>query len=286
MRLLEERIGEDIDYQSISGAIGLSLHRFHHLFAEEAGETPGSYVRRVRLDAAAMRLRWTRETAGLIAQSLGYESQSAFNSAFERRFGVSPGRFRKEHARRPSVPVDEIDHRRITIRESKGFYGIAKRYVGQGSEVRRHWADFLASLPPGLRSDGRQLYLGLIHHAPQTAPPDQSRYDCCLTLSEDAEGLDWLPSGGGFHKLVTRAGFYACVEQDDDASSSPAPIDLFLGSWLANSGYILTDDPKMELYAMPPSRSPEARRRSTLLLAVTLRLTAKYLMQSSRPWSK
>jgi len=283
MRLLAERIGDDIDYQSISCAIGLSLHRFHHLFAEETGETPGSYVRRIRLDAAAMRLRWTRETAGLIARSLGYESQSAFNSAFERRFGAAPGRFRKEHVRWPNGPVDGIDHRRVTIRESSGFHGIAKRYVGQGPEIRLHWADFLASLPPGLKSDGGKLYLGLIHHEPRFTPPDRQCYDCCLILSEKAEGMDWLPNDKGFHKLVTRAGLYACVEQDGSASTSLAANGPVPGGWPVTSGYVLTDDPRMELYTMPPSLLPEGELRFTLLLAVTLRLTAKYLMRSNDP---
>jgi methylphosphotriester-DNA--protein-cysteine methyltransferase len=67
LRLLEQHVREPIDYSVIASAIDLSVHRFHHLFAEEMGETRGEDLRRIRLEAAATRLRWTHDSVGQVA---------------------------------------------------------------------------------------------------------------------------------------------------------------------------------------------------------------------------
>jgi len=266
IRLLEEGLGEDIDYQAVATAVGLSLHRFHHLFVETFGETPGGYVRRIRLDAAAMRLRWTTETAGHIAHSMGYGSQSAFNTAFEKKFGVSPGRFRKYLERRPSVPIEEIKHRKITLREAPEFHCVAKRYFGPDRQVHSHWVDFIASLPQGFATDARKLYLGLTYDDPRFTPEHLLRYDCCVTISESADSLRLFSEGQGFHRLITRPGLHACVGHMGSYLSSRRTYGLLLDHWLVNSRYTLTDDPMIELYTVPPSQIADDELQFTLLL--------------------
>ena len=48
------------------------------------------------MDLAAKRLRDTDDTVGVIARSLGYTSEYAFNRAFTRARGIPPGRYRTE----------------------------------------------------------------------------------------------------------------------------------------------------------------------------------------------
>ena len=63
-------------------------------FREVAGETPGGYLTRWRMDLAAVRLRDTDETLEAIARSVGYTSVYAFSRAFRRARLEAPGRFR------------------------------------------------------------------------------------------------------------------------------------------------------------------------------------------------
>jgi AraC-like DNA-binding protein len=63
-------------------------------FAAVAGETPGSYLTRWRMDLAAVRLRDTDETLEVIAHSVGYTSVYAFSRAFQRSRSEAPGRYR------------------------------------------------------------------------------------------------------------------------------------------------------------------------------------------------
>jgi AraC-like DNA-binding protein len=63
-------------------------------FTELVGAPPMHYLARWRMIVAAGMLR--RDTANLarIAEGVGYESEAAFNRAFKREYGVSPGAWR------------------------------------------------------------------------------------------------------------------------------------------------------------------------------------------------
>jgi AraC-like DNA-binding protein len=73
-------------------------------FIELLGEAPLVYVARWRLQIAARQLEATAKTALQIALDVGYGSESAFNRAFKREFGIPPARYRRRHRRRAAAP--------------------------------------------------------------------------------------------------------------------------------------------------------------------------------------
>lgn len=81
------------------GAIAaeLGVHPVHlaRRFRNHYGQTPGEYLRQCRLERARWLLR--RSSVGLaeIAMVAGFSDQSHFTHAFRRRFGASPGAFRR-----------------------------------------------------------------------------------------------------------------------------------------------------------------------------------------------
>jgi AraC-like DNA-binding protein len=58
------------------------------------GQAPIEYVTSWRMQLAAERLRDGRESIAVIAADVGYESEAAFNRAFKRVTGVTPGAWR------------------------------------------------------------------------------------------------------------------------------------------------------------------------------------------------
>jgi AraC-like DNA-binding protein len=60
------------------------------------GKPPIEYVISWRIQLAAERLRGSRDGIAMIAADVGYESEAAFNRAFKRVTGVTPGRWRDE----------------------------------------------------------------------------------------------------------------------------------------------------------------------------------------------
>lgn len=250
IRLLEAEISTKVDYPKLSAAVGLSRYHLHRLFIQQTGDTPGAYLRRIRIDLAAMRLCWTRETAGEIAHGLGYASQGSFNRAFIARFGIPPGRFRAEFTSFPAKQDPGSLPRRITVRESPGLQCLARRYVGPLSEVPEKWADFLARLPDSVDMRGKALFIGRTFDDPRFTAPEQIRYDCCVTIA--AAGLPDVIDG--LVKVETRPGLYAAIEHrgpyHPDISAS---YSLILDKWAANSvRYVMADDPALEVYDTPP----------------------------------
>lgn len=68
-------------------------------FSELVGLPPMHYLARWRLQVAAQHLRAGDESLANIAESVGYDSEAAFNRAFKREFGVPPATWRRRRAR-------------------------------------------------------------------------------------------------------------------------------------------------------------------------------------------
>ena len=76
------------------------------------GESLGSYIRRRRLDWAADELASGQRRIIEVALDAGYDSQEAFTRAFERRYGRTPGEYRRvgrPRVLRPQLSVQPHD---------------------------------------------------------------------------------------------------------------------------------------------------------------------------------
>lgn len=66
----------------------------------------GAYITRLRIDTAARLLQDTEAPVARIAGEVGYRSEYAFNRAFTRARGESPGRYRR--AARRQTPAERL----------------------------------------------------------------------------------------------------------------------------------------------------------------------------------
>jgi AraC-like DNA-binding protein len=97
--------------QSLAERVGMSRSVFALRFRETVGATPMEYLTRWRMLLAADRLKNSSEGLSAIAQSLGYESESAFGKAFRRVMGCSPRQYTRSTAH-SAVPLTDAaeDH--------------------------------------------------------------------------------------------------------------------------------------------------------------------------------
>jgi AraC-like DNA-binding protein len=79
---------------NLADEVGMSRSVFAARFGALVGEGPIEYLTRWRMLLAGRRLS-QGESVGTIAHSLGYESESAFRTAFKRVTGRTP----RHHAR-------------------------------------------------------------------------------------------------------------------------------------------------------------------------------------------
>jgi AraC-like DNA-binding protein len=79
--------------QELAERVGMSRSSFAQKFKETVGESPIGYLTRWRMFLAGDRLANSDDPISVISLSLGYESESAFSTAFKRVMGCSPRQY-------------------------------------------------------------------------------------------------------------------------------------------------------------------------------------------------
>ena len=94
LALLHAHPDEPWTVDLLARRLATSRTAFADRFSELVGEPPLRYLTRLRINTAARRLRSSDDKLTAIAADAGYESVSAFNRAFKRQVGMTPGEYR------------------------------------------------------------------------------------------------------------------------------------------------------------------------------------------------
>lgn len=274
---IDRHLSEDIDLTHLAGVANFSPFHFHRLFSAWMGETLGSYLRRRRLEVAALLLAHEpRRTVLEIAVEVGFGSAEAFARAFKLHFGMTPSTSRRLAQRRwtdrrgadsGSAPekvqsralskMDQaadpglLDHGRSKLPETLMKIEIFTlppvrvaymRHIGSyGPEITRFWQeDFLPwRSTRGLES--APCY-GVAHDDPDITPHGKCRYDACVAVPDDFSmsapaSICHLP--GGRYAIATFRG------RPQEAVAAWAS---FLSDWLPSSGMQPDHRPFLECY--------------------------------------
>jgi len=104
LALLHSRVAHPWTIAALAGEVGISRSALVERFGRYLAEPPMSYLTRWRLHLAAESLKKTTRGLAELSADVGYESEAAFNRAFKKAFGQTPGRYRAEHHRSGSAP--------------------------------------------------------------------------------------------------------------------------------------------------------------------------------------
>ena len=88
--------------EELASAVAMSRTSFTERFKALVGKPPLKYLTDWRMALASAALREGKNLSS-IAESIGYGSDAAFNSAFKRATGQSPGRYRAGDSNRANV---------------------------------------------------------------------------------------------------------------------------------------------------------------------------------------
>jgi AraC family L-rhamnose operon transcriptional activator RhaR len=94
-RYMEDNLNRSLSVAEVAAQVGLSPRHLGRLFGEWAGTSPAAYIDRARLDRAAALLKGSAKSVGQIGAIVGYSDGAHFSRAFTRRFGCTPGAYRK-----------------------------------------------------------------------------------------------------------------------------------------------------------------------------------------------
>lgn len=94
---------QKLELQEIANHVGLSPYYLERLFKEETGETPRSYLEKIRIDKAVYLLKNTSLTNLEVSYETGFQSSSNFYKVFRCLQNCSPSEYRKQKDK------DELD---------------------------------------------------------------------------------------------------------------------------------------------------------------------------------
>jgi len=102
---IQTNLEGDLSLETLAERVGFSAYHFHHLFRDAIGEPVKEYVRRLRLEKGAYRLKVSEEAILRLAMDAGFKTHESFTRAFQRQFGITPNEYRNNfikasHARK------------------------------------------------------------------------------------------------------------------------------------------------------------------------------------------
>ncbi len=271
---IDAHLDEPLDLATLAQVAHFSDFHFHRLFSAWMGETLGDYVRRRRVELAAVRLVAQPRVAVLnIALSVGFGSGEAFARAFKLRFGCSPSAWREqerevrqaqrnelrnagqanskpdqallpvlaEHAVSRNMTEEFPMH--VTLVDRPPATIAYFRHLGPyGEPVARFWQDTYAPWAAMIRLGADHARYGISHDDPGITAPAQCRYDACAEVP-----ADFTPTGGAL-KATLAGGTYAVLRFKGTVEQVGGAWDALLRDWLPASGLQLDARPCFEYY--------------------------------------
>jgi AraC family transcriptional regulator len=253
-----QNLDQNLTVEDIADHCRFSKYYFNRLFKSIVNESIYSFIKRIRLENAALKLRSTRRAITEIALEAGY-SPSNFASAFKEYFGVSASEFRTRARESYDVPLKDtyrtiIEHiqtmkkqddffekldAKISIRRVEAMILEYRRFIGNYfCGLPSAWQDFCREMEQKYVFDGHTQFIGISYDDPLITDENRCIYDMCIKV-EKANSVNILKIEGGS---------YACYEFYDRQENLNNAYHEFSALWLPFCKYDLTNQPCLEIY--------------------------------------
>lgn len=267
MLFIQARLDEVPGLEEIAAVAAFSPYHFHRLFTAYTGESLSTFIRRLRLERAANRLRQTFDPITDIALDAGYETPTNFGKAFRQQFGQTPTEFREsKHVldtavfRQSRTQSPETINPKIVTRPAQPVLFV--RQTGPyGAASTAAFASLMRFAYQNRLMHKTSQLLGIVHDSPDITDPDNLRYDACLTLAapiapEGEVGVQTIANGR--YAVFTHRGPYETFNET---------YRLIFSHWLPHSGERLREVPIFEHYHnRDPRRTKPQNLRTDIYL--------------------
>jgi AraC family transcriptional regulator len=257
--------------EELAGIASFSPFHFHRIFRGMVGESVKEHVRRLRLERAAHRLRFTGQPVTEIAFDAGYETHESFTRAFRVMFTESPTEFRNNHRAVAHGPAPSgvhyasdgsvdafraprLDYSPIAVKVEPlpGMRVAFARHVGSYDEVGSAWQRLMTWAGRSGLLGFATLMIGIVHDDPEVTPADKMRYDAAIPVE------DRVKADGDIGIQQLDPGRYAVGTHRGPYNRIGDTYARICGEWLPGSGRELSAAPALEFYRNSPmTAAPE-----------------------------
>ncbi|MBC7877830.1 MAG: AraC family transcriptional regulator [Anaerolineales bacterium] len=202
---IQTHLESELSLDMLAERVGFSAYHYHRIFREIIGEPVKEYVRRLRIERAAYRLKMSEETILHIALDTGFKTHESFTRAFTRQFRITPNEFRTNYLRasrerkkqaQPKYIADynakaEPTSRQIRLEHVRPIIVAFVRHVGpydklldKDSPMSLLWDELFAWGNANKLINADSLLIGIPQDDPSITPPEKQRFDVCVQIPE------------------------------------------------------------------------------------------------------
>jgi AraC family transcriptional regulator len=252
---VQKNLDQPLELDDLAAIACFSPYHFHRIFRGMVGESVMEYVRRLRLEQAAQKLRFSDRPVVDVALDAGYESHEAFTRAFSARFGLSPSSFRKT---RKSAGGEDVSDVRM---EDFGPQRVAfLRHVGPYDQVGSAWQQLMMWAGQRGLLGPSPLMLGIVYDAPDVTPEAKLRYDAAIAVNGN------VPAEGEIGIQEVARCQYAVIPHAGPYGNIQETYDRLCGDWLPVSGREPASIPVFERYLNSPYDTAPENLRTEIYL--------------------
>jgi AraC family transcriptional regulator len=265
LEYIDRHLDQELDLRALARVAHFSAFHFHRIFLSWTGETLGVYLRRRRLEIAAIRLAGQPKLSIFtVAISVGFGSTEAFARAFKARFGCTASAWRTTIAQQRNSGQELRNASQITktsgtdnnsinpigavmkvkVIERKPLKVTYLRHVGPyGQPLAEFWQRTVYPWMAANDQLGQPRY-GISLDDPTITAADKCRYDAGV----EVRGKIMVP--GDSHTTTIQGGRYAVTAFRGTVEQIGSVWASMLREWLPSSGMQLAARPFLEYY--PP----------------------------------
>lgn len=253
---IEEHLLDVITADKIAERVGYSPYHFHRIFQSITRNSVSEYIRKRRLTLAAYDLFYSNLRIVEIAIKYHFTSQEAFTRAFQQRFSITPGQFRKQ-ADMKDTPFRAMEKKALDETWLRQFHNGAAldpviitkgRLHLAGMEIRglhshdigKLWSIFRQRISElNRRKDLKSIYYSLIELAGDNW---EASYTACIEIDEEVE----LPEGM-VYKVIQPA-TYAVFTHKGTVARIQDTFEYIYSTWLPKSENTRMNQPEFAHY--------------------------------------
>ncbi len=244
---IDVHLDEHQDLETLASIANLSKFHFHKIMRAYLDETLGNYINRIRLEKAIKMLRYSTQAIHEIAYQVGYETISAFNKSFKKRYGCSPSSIRKNQKQvmhqNENITMSEFPLVKTikTIQAIEVIFQQSKGTIGDKA-TQENWESLFTRAQQNKVLSSQSKFYGINWDDPEITPLEKIRYDACISVSQDGA------SPATFSQKTIEGGKYLCVVYKGAYDHLAAVYNQIFREWVIKEDYELRDVPIFEQY--------------------------------------
>ncbi len=231
---IEANIDEELTLEGLANLACFSPFHFHRVFRAIVGETIHQYVKRLRIQRAAGKLRYTNQPVTEIALDTCYDTPSAFTKAFKQFMGSSPKRYRALYAavntmtqKIKDLPMIKPDKIEKNLPDLNLLF--IRRTGTYTQSPENAWQAMRSFINENHLDHSKMRYFGIAHDEPNVTSEDKLRYDAAILAPQGTK------EKGEIGRQVLKGGKYAIFTHQGSYDGLDDVFKKIFLKWLPNS---------------------------------------------------